>query len=289
MFSKTRTVLVTSAAIVAIAVFTAPLDAQRSRDERGGRAESPRGGPRAGAPQPRAGQSVQSQTPTRPDRGPSSQGPSGWSGYQGARPGPPPAPMAPRAQAVPGPGAAPRPYDSRSYDARGNSPRYQYNDRYQAPRYVAPRAAPYGDYRGYGRAYVVRPPVFTQRYYTFHPRFVLGFGLSVGFGFAYPFQYYDPYAFYNYRVGVGPGYGVGSYYSRVGGLSFDIDPYDAAVFVDGGYVGRAEDFGPAQMPLTLAVGRHHIDLQADGFLAASFDITIVGGQVIPYQGSLALR
>jgi hypothetical protein len=32
-----------------------------------------------------------------------------------------------------------------------------------------------------------------------------------------------------------------------------------------------------------------VDLRADGYLTASFDITIVAGQVIPYEGSLALR
>jgi hypothetical protein len=63
---------------------------------------------------------------------------------------------------------------------------------------------------------------------------------------------------------------------------------DAAVFVDGQYVGTAWDFSPEQMPLTLVAGVHHIDLRANGFLTASFDITVVGGQVIPYQGTLPL-
>jgi hypothetical protein len=43
------------------------------------------------------------------------------------------------------------------------------------------------------------------------------------------------------------------------------------------------------MPLTLSVGRHHIDLRADGFMTASFELSVLGGQVIPYSGTLALN
>jgi hypothetical protein len=121
----------------------------------------------------------------------------------------------------------------------------------------------------------------------------IGFGLSIGYYVAYPFQYYDPYAFYNHRIGAVPGYrstygslGYSSYYSRVGGLSFNIDPYDADVFIDGEYVGVADDFSPGQMPLTLLAGRHRVDLEAEGFGPVSFEITVVAGQVIPYSGTL---
>jgi PEGA domain len=83
-----------------------------------------------------------------------------------------------------------------------------------------------------------------------------------------------------YRGGYSP------YYSRVGGLSFNIDPYDANVYIDGEYVGMADDVSPGQMPLTLHAGRHHVDLQAEGFGPVSFDITVIAGQVIPYAGTL---
>jgi hypothetical protein len=72
----------------------------------------------------------------------------------------------------------------------------------------------------------------------------------------------------------------------VGGLSFEIDPYDAEVYIDGDFVGYASDFGPEQMPLTLLSGRHHVDLASPGYQDVSFDITVVAGQVIPYQGTL---
>ena len=144
---------------------------------------------------------------------------------------------------------------------------------------------------GANRSYrSTRQRVFSQPYYSFRPRLSLGFGLSVGYGVAYPFRYYDPSGFYNYRVRVLPGYGPRTYstgyYSRVGGLSFDLDPYDADVFIDGDYVGVAEDFTPSQMPLTLPIGRHRVQLRAPGFRPVSFEVTVIGGRVIPYAGRL---
>ena len=171
---------------------------------------------------------------------------------------------------------------------------YRTQSGYQAPRYsTQQRPGSYGNYND-GRSYVVRRPVFVQPYYSFRPRtylsFGVGFGINIGYPVAYPFRYYDPYGFYNFRIGVAPTYwstNYSSYTSRVGGLSFDIDPYDAAVFIDGEFVGYAGDFSSGQMPLTLAAGRHRVELEAGGFRPASFDITIVSGQVIPYRGTLA--
>jgi hypothetical protein len=87
-----------------------------------------------------------------------------------------------------------------------------------------------------------------------------------------------------YPVAFPYGYGS-SAYGRWGGLSFDITPI-AAVFIDGKYVGTVEDFSPTEQPLTLAPGRHHIDVRAQGYETVSFDITGIPGQVIPYQGTM---
>jgi hypothetical protein len=80
------------------------------------------------------------------------------------------------------------------------------------------------------------------------------------------------------------GYRVGLAY---GGVSFDIQPYDAAIHVDGEYVGIADDFSSVRPPLTLPAGLHHIYIEAYGFAPLSFEITVVPRQVIPYQGSLS--
>jgi hypothetical protein len=95
---------------------------------------------------------------------------------------------------------------------------------------------------------------------------------------AFP-TWYDPY-----RPGVYAYYRPGVSY---GGISFDIYPYDAALYVDGEYVGTAEDFSPYRAPLTLPAGLHRIDIDAYGYAPLSFEITVVPGQVIPYHGSLS--
>ena len=75
--------------------------------------------------------------------------------------------------------------------------------------------------------------------------------------------------------------------ARPGGLSFAIVPVDAAVFVDGTYVGTTHDF-TAAAPLQLAPGRHHFDLRAQGYQTTTFDVSITPGQIIPYQGTLTI-
>ena len=74
---------------------------------------------------------------------------------------------------------------------------------------------------------------------------------------------------------------------REGIKEFSSWPTIPQVYIDGEFVGYAGDFSSGQMPLTLAAGRHRVELEAGGFRPASFDITIVSGQVIPYRGTLA--
>jgi hypothetical protein len=118
----------------------------------------------------------------------------------------------------------------------------------------------------------------SRPYYSFRPRVSIGFGIFVGVPFGYP-SWYDPYR------GYGAPY-VGPRLARYGGISFDIQPYDAEIYVDGYRVGCVEEYSPYEGPLTLAAGRHWIELRAPGYRRLSFEITVVPGQVIPYRGSL---
>jgi hypothetical protein len=168
--------------------------------------------------------------------------------------------------------------------------------------------------------------VFYRPYYSFRPRLSLGFGFWAGYPVPYPYYdpyYYgypypvDPYA-YGYAA---PSYGYpvqpyaspdpsnypddrssaqsypaqpaqsvgveqGSGQSAPGGVSFQITPDTAAVFVDGIYVGTAGTFGPSSQPLGLVTGRHHIEIRAEGYRTMTFDADVKAGQVIPYQGTL---
>ncbi len=113
-------------------------------------------------------------------------------------------------------------------------------------------------------------------YYAFRPRLRLGFGIYLGYAVALP-TWYSPYLYEQYPV-----------YGQYGGVSFDIQPYDAALYVDGVYMGGVADYGPSEAPLMLAAGRHHIELSARGCEPVSFDLTVLPGQVLPYQGTLPL-
>jgi hypothetical protein len=72
----------------------------------------------------------------------------------------------------------------------------------------------------------------------------------------------------------------------MGGVSFDVTPASAELFVDGTLVGTVGEFTPTTQPLGLAAGRHHIEVRAPGYHTLNFDVDIVAGQVIPYQGTL---
>jgi hypothetical protein len=81
-------------------------------------------------------------------------------------------------------------------------------------------------------------------------------------------------------VGVQPGQDQ----ANMGGVSFEITPSTAQLFVDGSQVGTAGQFGPTTQPLGLTSGHHRIEIRAPGYQTMSFDVDIVAGQVIPYKG-----
>ena len=83
-------------------------------------------------------------------------------------------------------------------------------------------------------------------------------------------------------IGVQPGQ------ANTGGVSFDIRPADAQIYVDGEYVGVVGDFLPTSQPLTLSAGRHRIELRGAGYEPLVFDADIAAGEVIPYQGAMQL-
>ena len=134
-------------------------------------------------------------------------------------------------------------------------------------------------------------------YYTFRPRVRLGFGLWIGYPVTYPTYFYPstpyPYAYsspypsaYAYPTAIYPAPGTTASVGAAGGLSFDITPAEAGVYVDGYYMGLVAQFTPDQPPLALAPGRHHVEIREPGFEVIAFDVDILPGQVIPYQGDL---
>jgi hypothetical protein len=144
---------------------------------------------------------------------------------------------------------------NRSFEGRRNDRRFDrvapYRSRFVAPRFVYPR--------------LYRP----------------GFSFGLGLFFGSPVPY--PYGYPAYRYGYAPAFARGAAY---GGISFGITPMDAAIYVDGDYAGDAREFGSVGQPLTLAAGTHRIEIEAPGREPIVFDVNVLPGQVIPYQGRL---
>ena len=154
----------------------------------------------------------------------------------------------------------------------------------------------------------------THPRYSFKPRFNTGFGVVVGYPVIYPYAYpyidpFSPSSVASYAPAAPPR----NTYSNVatssssetvtaeppvaaaiecegsaacGGVSFEITPASAQVWVDGVFAGAVEDFSAASAPLLLAPGDHYIEVRLAGYRTASLDVTIVAGEVTPYQGML---
>jgi hypothetical protein len=80
--------------------------------------------------------------------------------------------------------------------------------------------------------------------------------------------------------------GVAQNQSDMGGLSFEITPSDARVIVDGHDVGSVGQFTSTSPALGLPIGRHHIEIVANGYRPMSSDVDVLAGQVIPFQGQM---
>jgi hypothetical protein len=181
----------------------------------------------------------------------------------------------------------------RREERRGNDDRGRYDrndfdhDRRDRRDYRDNRG--YRDYRDYRRDYGFRSPWYGRYdrgrwnfgfyfgglsvgFYSFRPHVSLGFGLWSGYPMAFPHSAYL--------------YSRSSVYSAVGGVSFEVSPRDARVFVDGFDAGYVGDYGPFSRPLSLQTGWHHIEVVASGYRTAVFDVDVQPGQLIPYRGQL---
>lgn len=295
----------TSAVVVAaLSLVSVPASAQNQRgngqQRGGGRATASSPAPRQAAPQAR-------------QSAPRSSGSRQYSGAQSA-------PRQDRAvRAAPQMGqSAPRSSAGRQYSGAQLAPRananrqsQQYQQRavprsYARPSYQSPSyrngnsrgyASPRSSYRPYqSRAFSYsqryarpynyvpyRPFYFSRPYYSFRSQLNLGLGLWLGYSVPYPYSYlgdYRPRVYGYYPEGsydVTPGAPI------YGGMSFDVQPADADLYVDGEYVGQIGTFAATSEPLTLRPGQHRIEVQREGFRSMAWDVTIEPGQVIPYR------
>ncbi len=113
-----------------------------------------------------------------------------------------------------------------------------------------------------------------------------------GYGFAGYYGFYDPWGYggYGYRGRYGYGYGYGGqYYSTrrdEGSVRLKVKPRDAEVYVDGYYAGVVDNFDGVFQSLPLDVGPHRIEVQLDGHAPLTFDVRVLSGRKITFEGEL---
>jgi hypothetical protein len=112
----------------------------------------------------------------------------------------------------------------------------------------------------------------------------------VGYGSGY----YDPYGYDSYGYGRhGRPYGYNTFAYRgyddayyTGSLRLKIQPRFGEVLVDGYYVGLVNDFDGIFQRLRLEEGPHHIEVHEPGFEPLEFEVLILPGETITYEGYL---
>lgn len=117
-----------------------------------------------------------------------------------------------------------------------------------------------------------------------YPYFFYDFDFVYRFPYGpYPYPYY-PYP-YGYPVPVpAPGCATVEGETAVaGGVRLDIPQREAAVYVDGFYVGTVGDFSGAAELLPLVPGPHHLELRSTGYQTLTFDVNIQAGKTITYR------
>jgi hypothetical protein len=182
-------------------------------------------------------------------------------GAQQLPPRPPPSlPPPPAALSVPDPLAAFRPGPTDLYRSPDGSDRFQHGSRYPAP----------------PPPIVVMPGVYVPGPYYYPGPFDYAHGL--------PGAHYETSLAETYRMSMAETYRRRQREVARGGLVLETVPAMAQVFVDGYYVGLAEEFGPGGRALD--AGAHHVELRARGYETLTFGVTIEPNSIVRYRGEM---
>lgn len=141
-----------------------------------------------------------------------------------------------------------------------------YYSSYYDPYYSGARYSSYWNPYGYG---------YGLGYFAYDP-FLAG-GYNRGYAGSYGGSGYDPYQ---------GGYGSGGRYAGVGSIRLKVKPAEAQVHVDGYYVGVIDSFDGVFQRLGIEEGPHKVEVRADGYEPVQFDVMVIPGETITYQGEL---
>jgi hypothetical protein len=74
--------------------------------------------------------------------------------------------------------------------------------------------------------------------------------------------------------------------AATGNLRLKVQPRDAKVYVDGYFVGVVDSFDGVFQKLAIEAGSHRVEIRADGFEPAQFEVMVTPGETITYKGQL---
>jgi hypothetical protein len=139
----------------------------------------------------------------------------------------------------------------------------------------------YPGYPGYGAGYGGYYDCFYYPYNCGNPWGYGAFGL--GYFYLNPFGWnYGDYAGWGGGGGGGGSYGG----QQMGSIRLKVKPSNAAVFVDGYYAGTVDDFDNSFQKLSIALGKHRIEISAPGYQPLIVEMDIVDFDTINYEGRL---
>ncbi len=124
-------------------------------------------------------------------------------------------------------------------------------------------------------------------YFYFPGYSTFSLGVAVGSGLRYHDPYWNPYwyGYYGHRYGYSAwDRGTLDYYT--GSLRLKVRPRFAEVYVDGYYAGQVDDYDGIFQRLRLEEGPHHIEIRYPGFVPLEFEVMILPGETITYEGIL---
>jgi hypothetical protein len=138
-----------------------------------------------------------------------------------------------------------------------------------------------------GPSRVVTRPVYSRGFYG--PAYYYGYyGLGYYSPFlgspwywGYPAFAFGPYGYgYGYGYPYGYGYGYGGWYDPRGSARIMVKPKQTEVFVDGSFVGVADDFDGVFQGMKLDPGGHEITLYLDGYRTSKHKVMLQDGKTL---------
>jgi len=121
------------------------------------------------------------------------------------------------------------------------------------------------------------PNIPFQRHHRARRGFQNGFGVPLGYAYGFPYYGSDDYAAQEAVPESMP----------TGYLYLQLQPGSAEVFVDGLYMGTVDDFRRVIPGRALEAGPHRVEVSADGYETATFDVLVSPNETVTYRRDLA--